>query len=344
MHRDLLALIGRERPAALLPLGTRFVHAAIVLRERIEATTAVNVPDLDAYLAAYHKSRCMEECRNLGVPHPRVYSLEEARDLLAHPAGDRTLVVKPDHDAGGAQGVRYVRNPASLRAAVEQCEQRHGTAIVEEYIPGGAEAMATVVVLFDAASELVAAFTTRKIRQWPIEGGLTALSRSTADAELVRRVLPLFRRWRWRGAAEVELKRDPRDGLAKVIEVNPRFPAYLRFATACGLDLPGLALSLTLGERVGPVVYPGYEVGRLHCSPDAFARSLVRDLRRSRPRSRVLRDAVRELPGVLKSLGPMALDPAPAVGRLVTQLVSPERLKTSFAPSTGALESVPVER
>ena len=137
MRQDLLEIIRRERPAALLPLGTRFVHAAIVLRDQIEATTAVNTPDLEAYLSAYHKSECIAECSRLRVPHPHVYSLEEARDLLASANKAPRLVVKPDFDAGGAQGVRYVRSTEELAQAVQQCEWAYGNALIQEYIPGG---------------------------------------------------------------------------------------------------------------------------------------------------------------------------------------------------------------
>ena len=107
---------------------------------------------------------------------------------------------------------------------------------MEEFIPGGPDAMRTVVVLFDRRTRLVAHFTTRKLRQLPATGGMTTMSVSTDDRALVELVLPLFAAWRWEGPAEVELKIDARDGRAKLIEVNPRLPAYLAFAIRCGLQ------------------------------------------------------------------------------------------------------------
>lgn len=331
MQRDLLRIVRSERPAVLLPIGTRFVHAAIVLRERLEeAGVRVNVPDLDAYFAAYGKSRCMDECARLGIPRPRVFTFEEARDRLA--GGEFAVVVKPDFDAGGAQGVRYARTPQALEKALDHCRRDYGPAVIEEHIPGGPERMLAATLLFDSRSRLAAAFTIQKLRHWPLDGGLTAYARSTADADIVRQVLPLFERWRWRGAAEVELKRDPRDGVCKVIEVNPRFPAYLRFAGACGLDFPDLAVRLSLGEETPPAEFPAYAVSEAHCSPDAYLRSVAAELRGGLSRLATLREALGELRDAAPALVPLALDPAPVIGRVVTNLTAPHRVKTRFHP------------
>ena len=127
----------------------------------------------------------------------------------------------------------YVRNREQLYTALGECETRFGGAVIEEYIPGGVEATKTVVLLFSPQSRLIAAFTTRKIRQWPETGGITAVSRSTADEHLVKLVLPFFQKWRWCGVAEVELKCDIRNGQDKVIESTrdspgPAVPTRMR--------------------------------------------------------------------------------------------------------------------
>jgi predicted ATP-grasp superfamily ATP-dependent carboligase len=197
---SLLDLVDRVRPDVFLPLGSRSVFIASKNRDRIAPVTAVNVPPLEAFLAAYNKEVCMAECRQLGIPCPVLYSLEQASDLLKEDR-DAVLVVKPDCDVGAAMGVRYVRNREQVSRALGECETRFGGAVIEEYIPGGVEAMKTVVLLFSPQSRLIAAFTMRKLRQWPETGGITAVSRSTADEHLVRLVLPFFQKWRWCGVA-----------------------------------------------------------------------------------------------------------------------------------------------
>ena len=316
-----LGLIRRHRPVALLPLGSRFVHAAIVHRSQIEATTAVNVPDLDAYFAAFDKRQCMAECRKLGIPHPCVYTLAEAQELLSDPNRSIHLVVKPNIDVGAALGVSYVSTWESLTQAFDQCTAAFGGALIQEYIPGGADAMKTVTLLFTADSRLEAAFTMQKLRQCPSEGGVTALARSTVDEDLVKQVLPFFERWRWRGSAEVELKLDSRDGLYKVIEINPRFPGYLRFTGQCGLRLPELAVTLSLDGNAAPAIpYPGYEDAVGYCSPGAMLESFLLDLTQSGSAIAMLRAVAADLRLVRPALGGTLRDPLPMIGRILKRL------------------------
>ena len=97
-------------------------------------------------------------------------------------------------------------------------------------------------------------------------------------------MLPFFEKWKWRCAAEVELKLDARDGRYKVIEINPRFPGYLRFAWQCGLDLPMLAARIALGdEHAIADALPRYRVGATYVAPTLFLRTVCR--RRSRARA-----------------------------------------------------------
>ena len=52
----------------------------------------------------------------------------------------------------------------------------------------------------------------------------------------------------WRGAFEIEAVSDGKD--IYLIEVNPRFPAWVYFATSLGINLPEIILKLYKGEKV----------------------------------------------------------------------------------------------
>ncbi len=317
----LLAATRHCRPDVLLPIATRPVHAVASRHDEFAAITAVNVPPLAAFRAAYVKSVCLAECAALGIPCPEVYLPPRARALLA--GGAVTLVVKPDLDAGAARGVEYVRSPQELDAAIDRCSAAYGRTVIQEYIPGGAEAMKTVVVLFGPDGRLAAAFTTRKLRQWPPEGGLSVASCSTVERSLVDLMLPLFEKWRWRGAAEVELKLDARDGRHRVIEINPRFPAYLRFSRHCGLDLPLLAVALAAGDAGAAPPLFGYRAGSHFVSPKLFVQSVLRELWCHRAPLTVLKAGWRELDGTAPLLRAMFGDPLPMLGRLARDAVEP---------------------
>ncbi len=331
----LVRLVEAVRPDVFLPIGTRGTLTAVRHREALAAMTALNVVDEAAFMTAFDKAVCAAECRRLGIACPDVYSFEEARAVLEQAPGRAAVVVKPPWDVGAARGVCYVREPAALREAVERCARLYGGYLIQDCIPGGVEAMKTVVLLFTPRSDLAAAFTTQKIRQWPRTGGPTAAGRSTAERDLVELVLPFFRHWRWRGAAEVELKLDARDGRHKVIEINPRFPAYLRFARSCGLDLPLLAARLALGdERVPPRAFPGYRVGRRYVAPTLFART-VRDDVRAHGFGVALRTARTDLRGAAAGILGLLADPLPLLARtlLPTRSSGPPRPAGASRPS-----------
>jgi predicted ATP-grasp superfamily ATP-dependent carboligase len=317
--RRLIEVIESVRPDAFLPLlETKIVASACRQAKRIEGLTAINIPDIDAFAVAFDKRLCSAECKGLGIPCPEAYSPDQAGRILANGRGQAILVVKPSTDVGMAKRVEFVTDAERLWRSISICERDYGSAIIQEFIPGDVTHMRTAVVMFGRSSELIAAFTMQKLRQWPPTGGITTMGISTDEFLLVERLLPFFRKWRWRGPAEIELKLDPRDGHFKVIEINPRFPGYLRFPLTCGVHFGLLAASLSLEERsVVPLKYPSYSVGKKYISPGLFLRSTISEVKSASNKFRRLTQAFAELACLVPIITRMANDPLPLMGRLL---------------------------
>jgi carbamoyl-phosphate synthase large subunit len=80
------------------------------------------------------------------------------------------------------------------------------------------------------------------------------------DDGLVRVASRIVAATRWRGPLEVEaLRTGPKT--YQIIEINPRFPAWVHLATGAGVDLPRLVVDLARGEPT-PALGP-YQVGKL---------------------------------------------------------------------------------
>jgi len=317
----LVGIVQCERPDVVIPVGMRAMIVVCRLRATLEQLTALNVPDLDAFQVTLDHAVCQAECVRLGIPCPRAYSLEQACAILDPQAGATTLVVKPRTDVGAARGLAYVSDTDSLRRCVADCEKRFGGAVIHEFIPGDPTLMRTALLLFDRESRLAAAFTTRKIRQWPPTGGVTAASISTAERSVVDLALPFFAQWRWRGPAEVECKLDPRDGRWKVIEINGRFPGYARFAMLCGMPLGRLTARLALGGVAPPAFFfPDYAVGRKYVAPGVFLRTVFADWRTHRFKLTAIQQAAADAAGAGAHLRSMLSDPLPLVGRLLRDI------------------------
>ena len=71
---------------------------------------------------------------------------------------------------------------------------------------------------------------------------------SMPSAEIVERISAFAKRTAWTGGCEIEFIRD-RSGRDWLIDVNPRFPAYIHGVTICGLNLPGRLIAAAGGDR-----------------------------------------------------------------------------------------------
>ncbi len=75
--------------------------------------------------------------------------------------------------------------------------------------------------------------------------------------EFARKVVCLLK---WRGPCELEIIRG-HDGVFYLIEINPRFPAWVRLAEAAGQNLPAAVVLLALGRKVEP--FSRYKAGTM---------------------------------------------------------------------------------
>ena len=101
-----------------------------------------------------------------------------------------------------------------------------------------------------------------------------------------------------------------------MIEINPRFPGYLRFPSHCGLDLPLLAARLALGDA--PTARrPAYRVEQRYVAPTLFTRTLRDDVRVHGVRV-ALRKARTDLRGSGRAITGMFDDPLPLIARMLT--------------------------
>ncbi len=80
------------------------------------------------------------------------------------------------------------------------------------------------------------------------------------DPALIRLTKSFMRTTRWRGPCEIELIRSQRGGYY-LIEVNPRFPAWVYLSATAGVNLARATVELALGQPVSPLL--DYEAGKM---------------------------------------------------------------------------------
>ncbi len=65
---------------------------------------------------------------------------------------------------------------------------------------------------------------------------------------------------KWRGGFEIEIMKNDKDELY-IMEINPRFPAWIYLTAGAGQNQPAALVKMALGETIEP--YTNYDVGKL---------------------------------------------------------------------------------
>ncbi|HZP61775.1 MAG TPA: hypothetical protein VFB28_00030 [Terriglobales bacterium] len=125
--------------------------------------------------------------------------------------------------------------------------------MLQEYIPGGDDAVWMFNGYFNRDSECLAGYTGRKLRQCPVYCGVASLGVCETNQEVADESKRFLRSAGYCGPVDIDYKRDPRDGQYKVLDVNPRIGASFRVCVSDnGMDVVrALYLDLT-GQKVVP--------------------------------------------------------------------------------------------
>ncbi|OHB76311.1 MAG: hypothetical protein A2Z34_05840 [Planctomycetes bacterium RBG_16_59_8] len=256
--KSLQQAIRRHGCDVLLPMEESTL--LFVLRHRSEFESFCRIPFASAEVVerAGNKREMLDLASRIGIPVPRSVVVRKAGDL---PAAAQAIgfpaVLKPTIGSG-AYGLRYVADLEGLRASYEDVRRRCSEFLLQERLPQHGQAIG-VSLLLDENGRLLARFTHRRLREYPITGGASTLRESIRFPLLEERALALLRALHWGGVAMVEFKQDVRDGEYKLMEVNPRFWGSLALAIRSGVNFPFLLANRALGKEQSPVV--DYRVG-----------------------------------------------------------------------------------
>jgi predicted ATP-grasp superfamily ATP-dependent carboligase len=236
-----------EHPAPIFPTNDELLNAIGRHQETLGERFLYPFPSWDILGPIQTKRFQIERARALGVPHPR--TRYEPTDELGFP-----VLVKPSDPAPFQRAFRVhsfrCETLDELEAAFEQA--RAYDPLVQEFIPGGDDALYTLGAYLSADGEALGLFSGRKLRQTPPGAGTCRVGESVWVDEVVEHGLRYLEGLGFHGLAQVEFKRDQRDDEYKLMEINPRLWQWHGLAAACGVDLVDLAYRDLLGEPVEP--------------------------------------------------------------------------------------------
>ncbi len=203
-------------------------------------------------MAARQKSELPALATACGVPTPKSRKVLDVPGALAaaEELGYPLFVKGPYYEAYKVETV-----PALLEHFYALMGRWGGPIILQEAIVGQEF---NVMAVGDGDGNAAGFCTIRKMivsSQGKGYGGIVMRDPALTDAGLA-----LIRHLKWRGPCELEFIQDEGSGTYYLLEINPRFPAWVDFPSTIGHNMPALILDALLDGRMTPLApcEPGY--------------------------------------------------------------------------------------
>jgi D-aspartate ligase len=227
-------------------------HAALSVGFR----TAKDPAGLHRRLAS--KRGLWELCRDLelGTPRSSFPTSEDEAVALAEGFGYPVVLKRSEHWLPSldphAPSVLIARSPVELLRGYRRMESPdQSNVIVQEYIPGGPDAVWMFNGYFNRDSECLCAFTGQKLRQRGPRTGPTTLGVCTWNQTVAELATRLMSGLGYHGIVDMGVRYDERDDQYKVLDVNPRAGSSFRlFVGEDGLDVVRAAYLDLTGQPV----------------------------------------------------------------------------------------------
>lgn len=127
--------------------------------------------------------------------------------------------------------------------------------IVQQFIQG---TEINIAALGDGKGNAISIIPMRKL--YITDKGKAWAGITLEDDSLLELARRFVQATHWKGGFELEIMRTA-DGKPYIMEVNPRFPAWIYLTAAAGQNQPAALARMALGESVPP--YTDYEVGKI---------------------------------------------------------------------------------
>jgi len=247
---SVLTYLKNQRFDVVLVVGDRTTDLLSKHKNKILRHAKLPLVDFDRYQQCRNKSLTMKWAEKLGIPIPKTwYPEEESIEAIAQKV-EYPVVLKPN-TSDGARGISYPKNPEELVTGYAKTVGEYGACHVQEYIPQtGMQYKAEL--LLDKQGEVTAWCVYNKLRYYPLSGGSSTLNSTVDRKDILDLAARLLKGLGWYGMGDCDFIEDPRDGIPKLMEVNPRFTRSIKIAVMAGVDFPKMLMDIALDEKVVP--------------------------------------------------------------------------------------------
>lgn len=213
-------------------------------------------PEWDCVKYCYDKKLTYKLAESIGIPIPKSYFPEDASDLndvdylFQYP-----LIIKP---AIMHEFYKATKHKAFVVNSKEDLKEKYLKAcsatkpsdiIIQEIIPGGPENLFSFCPFFKKG-KAIASIIGQRSRQIPMDFGKASTFVELCEIpEIYELGIKMLKTIGYYGLSEVEFKRDPRDEIYKLLEINPRTWKWHSITLSAGVNLPYLLYCDLIGRE-----------------------------------------------------------------------------------------------
>jgi D-aspartate ligase len=239
---DVIERARRFRGGLLMPASDETLAAVSRAKPELEEQYVVGCPTPETAAICLDKALTARLAAEANLPAPRtvvprtLYEAVAASEALGFP-----LLVKPAQShlyyrAFGRKMAR-VRDGAELELRYEEAAAAGLVVMLQEVIRGRDHDVVNYNA-YCSNGEVLVEFTARQLRKAPPRFGSPRVLISEWIPEVVEPARQVLSALGYSGFANVEMKRDARDGHYKLLEVNARHNMSSLLAVRCGVNFP----------------------------------------------------------------------------------------------------------
>lgn len=231
-------------------------------RNRLEPYYHFLVPGPEVLERIIDKSLLMQEAERCSVHIPGTYRLRESHlpENISFPVLVKGCKGLSFYKATHMKAIQ-VNDREVLQRTITHLSQCMDSSdyMIQELIESDKHDHIVSFTCFAVDGEIKTYWMGEKLREHPIKYGTATFARSMFSESVLQEAIPLMRQLSYTGICEIEFIKDKKDGLYKLIEINPRTWLWVGLAKACGIDYAKIAYNYCNGI---PIRYPQeYKVG-----------------------------------------------------------------------------------
>jgi predicted ATP-grasp superfamily ATP-dependent carboligase len=247
----LLKFLKNNTVDMMFPIGDVMTDLIAKNQEEIAKYTKILLPPYDVFVQGRNKVLTMKAAQRAGCPIPLTwYPDDESLEVIVEKITNYPVLIKPAISAG-ARGIVFCNNKEDILKEFYQVQNQYGQSYIQEYVPQTG-IQYKVDAVMDKNQIVYAAVAYSKLRYYPINGGSSVLNKTEHRSDILQQAVKVMNELKWVGLCDFDFITDPKDGIVKLMEINPRFPESYRATVAAGVDMSKIIYQLAIGQKPQP--------------------------------------------------------------------------------------------